>query len=234
MGFLDLLFPKICVGCHRPGSYLCSDCQKSITQKPLICPICFRPAIGGATHPLCTRKYGLDGLWSLANYQDPIRSLIHKLKYRFVREIAKTLVDFLFDYWSRFPTTLIQLLQKDRGEGWQIVPVPLHHTRQNWRGFNQAQTFAGLISDKLGIPINNCLIRTINTKPQFKLGRALRTQNTRHAFDLSMNYDPSADGLTQNVILVDDVWTTGSTLKSCAQILKRNGVNRVWALTIAR
>lgn len=230
MGFLDFLFPKFCAGCNRPAGYLCANCRLQITQKPLICPICFRPSIGGLTHPLCTRKYGPDGLWSLASYNEPMRQLIHKLKYRFVKDTAQILIDLLLEYWASHPNVLIDLLKKTHGQNWQIIPVPLHKKRQNWRGFNQSNLFATILSEKLSIPLNDCLIRPLNTKPQFQLNRQARLQNTRHAFDLA----PKHQHLTANIILIDDVWTTGATLRSCAQVLKRAGVERVWIVTIAR
>lgn len=229
MWLLDIILPKFCAGCLSPGSYLCTDCQGQITQKPLICPICFGASINGSTHPLCQKPLGLDGLWSLASYDYPIRDLIKKFKYRLTRQVSQTLLNLLLEYWARYPTALVALLAK-RPTDWQIVPVPLHQTRQNWRGFNQSQLIAQLIAIKLNVSLNDCLLRIRNTTPQFKLSRAYRSPNIKDAFALSMNYEH----LTPNIILVDDVWTTGATLKECTKLLKRRGVKQVWALTIAR
>lgn len=228
--FLDWLFPKFCAGCSRPGSYLCAGCQQQITQKPLICPTCFRPAITGATHPICTRTYGLDGLWTLASYQPPIRPLIQKFKYRLVRQSGEDLVNLLIEYWVKYPTFLLEQLQKTHAKNWQLVPIPLHRRRYNWRGFNQSILLCRILASKLNLPVNDCLLRIINTSPQYRLNRIDRNRNIRQAFAMSPKHEP----ITDNVILFDDVWTTGVTLKTCARILKRSGVKKVWAVTIAR
>lgn len=101
MNILDFLFPKTCCGCGKLGSYLCPKCSKEIYQKELFCPYCRRPSLGGATHPLCQKKYGLDGLWSLGLYRDSLAKAIRKLKYRFVSDLGETLVDLMIKYWPQ-------------------------------------------------------------------------------------------------------------------------------------
>lgn len=227
---LDLLFPKQCVGCNASGSYLCDSCISTIKQTDLVCPMCERPSVGGVAHPVCRRRYGLDGLWSLGIYHDPLRKVIQKLKYKWVKECARSLISILLVYWVNHPTYLLDLIKKEYGESWVIVPVPLHKQRQNWRGFNQSGLLAQLLSQSLNISYQETLIRIRNTKPQVGLPSNMRKQNIRGAFALSENYSIRE----KNIILVDDVWTTGSTLKECCYVLKRGGAKSVWALTIAR
>lgn len=229
---LDLLFPKTCVGCGKFGSYFCPNCIKEIKQTELVCPFCERPSLGGVVHAVCKRRFSLDGLWSLGVYQGSLRLGIQKLKYKWVSEMAKELVDITLEYWVKNPPVLLDKIKKDQGKSWIVTAVPLHPIRQKWRGFNQSELLAKLLASKLGLKYADALKRIRNTKPQMKLLAAERKQNIKNAFSLlpAMNHEP----ITQNVLLIDDVWTTGSTLKECCYILKRGGAKLVWALTIAR
>lgn len=230
MGILDIFFPKFCVSCGKFGTYFCPKCAKEIQQGELVCPNCEKPSIGGTVHPLCQKKYGLDGLWSLGIYQGGIQKAVKKLKYRFVSDIAETLADLMVEYWAKFSPQFLEEIKKDQGRGWVVVPVPLHLKRQKMRGFNQSALLGKLISKKLGLEYQEVLIRTRYTKPQANLKGWDRKNNIKGACSLSFNHQPS----TMNYLLIDDVWTTGSTLKECAKVLKQAGANKVWAITLAR
>lgn len=232
MNLLDLLFPKTCVGCKKFGNYFCSDCISEIKQTELVCPFCERPSLGGVVHSVCKRKFGLDGLWSLGVYQDSLRLAIQKLKYKWVSEVARELIDITLEYWAKNSPILLDRIKKDQGKTWIVTSVPLHPTRQKWRGFNQSELLAKLFALKLGLKYETTLKRIRNTTPQMKLLSHERKKNIRNAFSLL----PAISGqrITNNVLLIDDVWTTGSTLKECCYVLKRGGVKQVWALTIAR
>lgn len=228
---LDILFPKTCFSCRKFGSYLCAGCIKEIKQMELVCPFCERASLGGAVHAVCKRKFGLDGLWSLGIYQSSLRIAIQKLKYKWVSEVAKELIDITLSYWAKNPPILLDILKKDHGKSWVISAVPLHKVRQKWRGFNQSELLAKLFAQNLGLKYEPVLKRIRNTKPQIKLLAAERKQNIKNAFSLEF---PLRSSLFPNVLLIDDVWTTGSTLKECCYVLKRAGAKSVWALTIAR
>ncbi len=227
MNLLDIFFPKFCVGCQGVGSYLCTSCTQQLTQKELICPECKTPALGGQTHPLCQTDEGLDGLWSLGAYQGALKDAIQKLKYRWVGDLAEPLVDTLINYWVYFSPHLLEKLIQDRGEGWRIVPVPLHPKRQKWRGFNQSALLGQILAKRLGLPYHQALIRTRYTTPQVTFKSQERRQNLKDAFQLQGE-------VPQKAIVVDDVWTTGSTLQECCRTLKKEGCKVVWGLTLAR
>lgn len=229
MSILDWLYPKRCCGCGRWGSYLCPQCVKKITQQELICPCCERNSIGGVTHPLCKRKFGLDGLWSLGDYRGPLKEAIKQLKYRFVSDIAQVLVDLIVIYWAMYTPRLIEEIKKDRGKNWLVVPVPLHPKRKNWRGFNQSAQMGKLLAEKLELEYGEALSRIIYTKPQVQLRGWERKRNLNNTFVLSKNWQIK----DKNIVLLDDVWTTGSTLKECCYVLKRNGAAKVWGMTLA-
>ena len=228
---LDLLFPKRCVGCKKFDSYFCPECVANIGQTELVCPKCERPAVGGETHPICRRRFGLDGLWSLGIYQNPLREAIKQLKYGKVRGLAESLVDILVEYWVKYQPFILDKIKADRGKGWVVITVPLYWWRENNRGFNQSSLIGQTLSKKLGLAYSDSLKRIRYTKPQVSLKGKDRHQNIRGAFEVSKPYTLNP---APYILLIDDVWTTGSTLRECCYVLKRAGVKKVWAITLAR
>jgi ComF family protein len=107
-----------------------------------------------------------------------------------------------------------------------FVPVPLHPERFRIRGYNQAELLAKELSFRLGIPSLNVLVREKPTKPQFKLKREERMKNVIGVFTVSKKLKTKVKGA--NIILIDDITTTGSTLRECAKILKKSGVKKYW------
>ena len=228
---LDILFPKRCVACKKEGGYLCQDCGSNILQTDLVCAKCEKLAVGGQTHPICRSRFGMDGLWSLGIYQDPLKSAIKALKYKRVKGLAEVLVDITLEYWARYQPFVLDDIKKDQGVGWMVIPVPLYWFRENGRGFNQSSLFAKDFSQKLGLKYSAALKRNRYTKPQTKLKGVQRKSNIKDAFEINDNCKLSA---VTSVLLIDDVWTTGSTMQECAYVLKRAGAKKVWGLTLAR
>lgn len=225
---LDLLFPKRCVSCREPGSYLCSSCfsQIKLIKNPL-CPVCERAAVGGATHPHCLGKYSLDGLTSIYVYRGSVKAAIHRLKYRpWITDLGKLLTETISQRAD------LKFLEKDRKE-WLVVPVPLHKSRKRERGFNQSEILGRLLAQKLGLTFApNLLSRQRKTKSQVEFKGKQRQENVKGAFRLNQKVGIKNDKL--GILLVDDIWTTGATLKNCGNILKKAGFKKVWALTLAR
>src|SRR3989344_555457 len=220
LSFLDLLFPKRCVSCGKFGAYICKSCFSKIEfiEKP-VCPVCQRQAIGGKVHPGCQGRYRLDGLVGAARYRGPVKSAIAKVKYRWVYDIGKTLVDLLSASLWRFeiPDNLI------------LIPVPLHLRRKNWRGFNQAELLGKILSDRFGLKFFTALIRISAGRTQVGLDKKDRKANVKDAF--SLREEAAVKG--QNILLVDDVYTSGATMAECAKVLKKAQAKTVWAMTIA-
>ena len=222
---LDFIFPKKCIGCGKLGDYFCSSCKEKIEyiENP-VCPICQRQAIGGKIHPKCQTRYTLDGLVVACRYRDPVKIAIQKVKYRLVYDIAKVLVDLLATQIYKFsiPQKVI------------VVPVPLHNKRKNWRGFNQAEILAKDLSKKFKVEYSDVLFRNRETKTQVGLTRDERKDNVRGAFSLRSDLrDPSAIVQSENIVLVDDVYTSGATMAECAKVLKKSGVKSVWGMAVA-
>lgn len=223
--FLELLFPRRCVGCGRLGSYICPDCRKTLILQPQLCPQCDRSAIDGATHPACQRPLGLDGLTTIFSNRSVIKRAIKVLKYRLVSDLAETLINLI-------PEKVLANLPTSRGN-LVIYPIPLHKERLKWRGFNQAEILGKFLAVKLKLEMaDSLLIRKIKRTPQADIkSKEVRIQNAQGLFSVSPKFEATKP---LNILLFDDVWTTGATMKEAAKVLKRNGVRKVWGLALAR
>lgn len=230
MNLLDFLFPRRCIGCGKIGNYFCRKCIseiKIITQ--FICPVCGSPAIDGATHPRCKTRYSLDGLTSFFRYNGVIRKAVKAIKYRFVSDLAKEFVDLIpysiLDSLSK-PYTLIP-------KPYILVPIPLHPSRLHFRGFNQAEVLGRLLAKRLDILFKtNILKRVKKTTPQVEMkDRKKRLKNMEGVFVVNNLTMKQWSNVT--IFLFDDVFTTGATLRSAANVLKRRGVKRVWGVVMA-
>lgn len=220
ISFLDILFPKRCASCGQFGDYICKDCFSKIAylEKP-VCPICQRQAIGGKTHPVCAGKYTLDGLVVVFRYRGPIKSAIQKVKYKWAYQLIKPLLNILISSLWRFEV----------GQERVLTPIPLHPRRQKWRGFNQAELLAKIIARTFGLTFENLLVRKTETQTQVGLTKEARRKNVRGAFILKSG----AKVWGRDFLLVDDVYTSGATMKEAARVLKKAGAKSVWAMAIA-
>lgn len=157
-----------------------------------------------------TRKAnGIKGLTAIYQYSDErVKNLIEEVKFKF----NDALVTDLWINDVRIPEADI------------VVPIPLHWTRHNWRGFNQAEVVAKLT----GLKVVKALIRSKMTKQQAKLDKKMRRINIRNAFKIN-GYVKG-----KRVLLVDDVYTTGESMREAGRVLKKAGVKSVWGLVLAR
>lgn len=229
---LDFLFPRRCVSCGKLGAYLCPACVSKITYtKTPVCPVCERPAIGGATHPGCQTRYALDGLISVAVYEGPIKVAIKRLKYKpWISDMAEKLTEIIVSHLKQ-NLSIYRYIDKKPA----VVPVPLYKKRERERGFNQAALLGKLLAEKLNLEFcPDFLIRQKNTKPQVELKGEERQENIKDAFVINRNSIRRIGRRNSKFLLIDDVWTTGATLRSCGNVLKRAGFKNVWALTLAR
>ncbi len=203
-------------------------------MEKFICPVCEKAAFNGLTHPYCQAKYALDGLISLFPYEGIIKTVLGKLKYKFMTDLTNELVGLIIQTIKMNLKNRFKLLNWLLNEKKSIlVPLPLYWQRENWRGFNQSELLGGQIAKHFGWEIrNDILIRQKFTQPQVGLKSSKRQQNIQGAFKINPNF--KVKDFKSNILLFDDVWTTGSTLKEAGKILKKGGVKKVWALTICR
>ena len=193
----------------------------------MICLVCNNPSFNGLTHPVCRKKYSIDGAFAAISYKGFVKKLIYNFKYKpFLSDLTKTLVELFYE-------SIIQneIFQKAYALRPIIVPIPLHKKRLRHRGYNHAQLLAEGLSGKLDLKIAEILERNKDTKSQFGLDLQKRKENIKDAFSIVPNILISD---YHNIFLVDDILTTGSTLLEAARILKRSGVKKVWGLTLAR
>lgn len=223
----DFVFPKRCVGCRKFGSYLCPDCfaKLSFAQK-YFCGVCTQPSYNGLTHPKCSTRYAIDGIFPILNYHGLLKKILYQYKYNpHLSDLTSVFGDFLYE-------GIIQneylMREVEKGEV-VFVPVPLHPSRERTRGYNQSKLLAEAVAKKLGIFVmNGTLVRTKNTKPQFKLPKEARKDNIKGAFEVKNE----AKIVNKTVFLIDDITTTGATLSECARILKRGGADKVFGIAL--
>ncbi len=222
----DILFPKFCLGCGYVGLYICPHCQKKlIYREENSCLYCQKASLFGLTHPSCQKKGRLDGLMSLFYYNDFLKKLIKSIKYRLATEIWRELGMIIE------PERLNKLSFYKNRKDFYFQPIPLHPKRFNERGFNQADLVMNFFKQFLVYPRGNFLIRKKETLAQAQL-----KEKQRRYFNVLGTFGVLNEDKLQgkNLILVDDVVTTGSTLKEAARILKDHGAEKVYALTLAK
>lgn len=156
---------------------------------------------------------------SVAFHSGPLREALHTLKYKRNVPLSEILARIMSDHWpSAFPADVV------------LMPVPLSLERMKERGFNQAELLARQLAGQRRLPLATlALHRARHTPSQVGLNRAQRLQNVNGAFTA----DPALV-CNHNVILIDDVCTTGATLGACAHALTEAGAAQVWAYTLAR
>lgn len=230
MNILDFLFPRRCLGCGKIKKYFCDRCKltiKIIGENEAICPVCEKPAIDGATHPGCQTRYALDGLTSFFRYDGAIRKAVKAIKYRFVSDLAQEFVGLI-------PPVSLNQLTINHSQLSTLCPIPLHPSRLRFRGFNQAELLAGILAKRVNVPIRKDILKRIkHTVPQVEMKeREKRLKNMEHVFAINNTTIQQSNNLT--IFLFDDVFTTGATLRSAANVLKRAGVKKIWGITLAR
>ena len=220
-----MLFPKKCLECSASGRYLCNRCLKKVPEGRQICPICRYYSYLGQTHKSCQKPLGLEGHYSLWKYDGVIKKAVWALKYRFAYDVAKELSDLC-------ARRLNTLNTKYWIQNTVLVPIPLHRKRKNWRGFNQAEVVGELVAKKMGWNFNSGIIfRKSASISQVGLNREERLRNICGKYAVNTKY--LIPHTKYPILLFDDVWTTGTTLKEACKVLKKAGAKEVWGLTIA-
>lgn len=226
---LDLLFPRRCVRCGKEGVMLCTSCRSSIRMVPPTCVVCQKlvPALGiippGRTCIYCRKSSTIYAFLSPFPYEEAsIRNLIHALKYNRVRVVADDLAFLLTNYLQKFSITL----PSDA----IMTPIPLYPARERIRGFNQSVEIGRRLAEHTGLAFEPEILKKIkHTTPQIELSEEERKHNLHDTFTV-----PDMSRIkNKNIVLVDDVKTTGTTLEEAARTLKQAGAKRVWAITVA-
>jgi len=186
-----------------------------------LCPRCGKPQASDILCPACVRvQTEIDGIRSPYRFEETIRKAVHQLKYQNLKAVSFCLAGLLADY-----------LQSDPLPGEIIVPVPLHPRRLRERGYNQSGLLARGLGKIMNLPVvENCLVRVKEAQPQVKTPNI--EERRKNVIDAFMCRDEKLRG--RQIILIDDVCTSGATLESCGIALKSKGVISIWGLTLAR
>lgn len=228
----EAVFPCQCLCCSKVISeeaLFCSTCWQKlqfITEPK--CNICSHPFEQSSANslllcPICLiKKPPYKKAISLLHYNSAAKKIIGDLKYRDTTYLAKKLAKFLYN------KTKSELENIDL-----VVAVPLHAKKLRQRKFNQSTLLAKELAKLLNKEFSHdFLIKDQNTKPQASLTKKERQQNLKNAFKLNLKYQETVKN--KNILLIDDVITTGSTLEACSKVLKKHGANDIVVLTVAK
>lgn len=209
---LDCLFPKFCCGCSSIGTYLCANCYEKLE-------FFFRPL------SLHISDRHLEEVRAAVRYEEPIKTLLHELKYQGVKNLAQWCGTFLY-FTTYVPPTDF------------ITSVPIHTRKKRDRGYNQSEEIAVQLAQHLQRPYLPLLY-----KSKFTSAQAATTSKTERLSHITGTVDLHPHVLSnpkvlaqihgKTVLIIDDVITTGATVNTCAEVLLAHGVKTVSCLAVA-
>lgn len=223
----EILYPPRCPVCDRilkPGEQICKACEKRIrTVSEPVCKRCGKP-LQSEQAEYCTdckkKQHAYRQGKAVFVYQGSIRESMYRFKYHNRREYAVFYAKEaarLYSDWIR------------RNEIEVIVPVPMYLWKKRRRGYNQAEVFARALGREWGIPVEDKLVRRVrNTTPQKELNDKERVRNLKNAFQLASNIVEYS-----KILLVDDIYTTGSTMDAVAEQLLSGGAKSIYYICIS-
>ena len=207
--FVTLFFPRLCIACEEPlpksEQCLCLDCQITLPEAN------FHNTAANTFTARFDGRVRLEAAAALFFFTTKSRTqhLIHQIKYNDKREAAVEL--------GRLLGEKLAISAPFQGIDY-IIPVPMHPTKQRWRGYNQAEMFANGLSDAMHVDVETTALRKMRmTISQTKMSRSARLSNTEDVFELA---NPTLLR-GKSVLIVDDVMTSGATLESCAAAISK-------------
>ncbi len=206
---LNLIFPQKCVGCGKENEILCDECLAKIDYS------------GGAPRPY---------IFAASAYNDAyVKKTIWLLKYRGVRGAAESLAKLIYE---RAGEARLPIGSRASKSNWIIIPIPLSKKRLRERGFNQSELIAKHIAAKMSIMIKtDVLYKKIHTESQVSIkDRAKRLNNVKGSFAVK-NREAVKN---KNIILIDDVCTTGATISEARKVLREAGAKKIIGAVAAR
>ncbi|MFH1612848.1 MAG: ComF family protein [bacterium] len=223
---LNLIYPSNCISCKISlkfyEKYVCDICLNKIEFIKKCCIVCGKPLI--ASEIKCGQCIVdlpvFEKAISVGNYNVVIKDIILLFKYKKREGISKIIEKIIFKYLEN------ESLNKNID---LMIPVPLHKSRLKERGFNQSEILAKIIRKKYSFKIEKNLIRIKKTRPQIELNAKERKDNIKGAFVLKTP-EKIKD---KTILLIDDVYTTGSTIKECAKVLQKAKVKTIYVFTFA-
>jgi len=225
--FLDLLYPagqRCCICGRRGAGAACATCLASLDYlQGATCLHCGKQLKEYYTDNICpdcrSGDFYFERAFSCFEYRGMGKELIYKLKYEGKTQLVKVIGALMEE--------------RLRNEGLDIdavVPVPMHKKKLKARGFNQSFLIAAELGERLRKPLADCLLRTRETREQYNLDRSQRYLNMSDAFSVNILYNIDK---YKSILLVDDIYTTGSTVNECSKVLRQSGVRTVYVITAA-
>jgi len=223
-GVLDLIYPPHCVVCRvTDHGYLCPKCIDSMTLiEPPVCYKCGTPCQAFQCDECYQREYAFECARSAGIFDGALRDAIHALKYRNHEAAAEPLAEIMARAFAG--TGLARSADV-------LIPIPIHNSRLLERGFNQSEVLARMLGRRIGVPLAaSVLSKRRKTRHQVDLPLDERGINIRDSFSVKCATETAG----KRVLLIDDVFTTGSTLDEAARVLLAAGAREVRAYTLAR
>lgn len=205
---IEWLFPKNCFGCGKGNKYLCNLCESQMSVGSLV------------------RKDLFEGIISIYKYDGLMKAIIEKIKYEFVSDVIEELAQSMGKKLNINYPNIVKYWQEEK---FCLIPIPLFWQRKNWRGFNQSEILVEKLAKILNLNYeNNILLRNIKTKNQATIkNRELRRKNVINVFKVQPEIMTP-----KNVILIDDVVTSGATMTAASMTLKSSGTDLLWGLSL--
>ena len=221
---IDLLFPKYCLLCGKQGSSICDYCKRKLIPSLPECYKCRRLSPVYKTHTKCKDLSSLDSVFWGWQYDKDSSNLIKSFKYKGAFTLSKEISEILCrriletNFLGQFTNPL-------------LIPIPIHKTKERERGFNQSLLLSSSISEILNIPLReDLLFRTVNGSAQAQKGKFERRFLPSNTFIFDFKHSQN-----QEIILIDDVITTGSTLDTAAKAIKSGNKDiKISAICILR
>ena len=228
-----LIYPPKCIVCtqlldeKKDHDYVCPKCHHHILREH-ICPICSKPySIDGTSCPYCDEvPSSITQIIALYPYSSIYKRSVLRWKYKGIRKYGKGFATLIEEEKEVLKELDIQAL----------IPVPVSAKRYQERGFNQAYDLAYHLSEKLGVPLYDMLVRNKHTKPQSKCTKAERAKNIRNTISVSsIPYDILGKREKINIAIIDDIYTTGSTVRESVRVLseeKNISIGNVYVIVV--
>ncbi|MFA6146093.1 MAG: ComF family protein [Patescibacteria group bacterium] len=226
---LKLFFPINCLGCGQENYFICPNCLENIPiLDELTCPICHKKTIDRKVYHKC--YFNLDGVIIAVNYNQPlVKKAIRNFKYApYSFPLAKNLAFLIIKRLRKSPVSISHFIKNN----FVLMPIPITRRKLAQRGYNQSLLLAKELSNEFNWPIMEILTKIKDTKSQTNLNKEERENNVKNTFVINENFTKT-EIKDKNIILIDDVFTTGATLFEAARILRQSGAKEVWAIVLA-
>jgi ComF family protein len=233
---LHIFFPDYCIVCKNILEHdehkICDVCVGKISEIGNFCNKCGSPSI--LMQDWCIncgyKKVYYEKLFALYHYDDTIRFLLKQIKYRPSDKTFENL-EFFYDFFNT-ESVVLEEFEKLVPNLDFMIPVPIHHLREQKRGYNQSLLFCDILSDIFALPVNDKIIKkTKNTHFFFNLGKKERAEALDDAFEILQKSKDLVRG--KNILLVDDISTTGVTFNQISKILLEHGANTIFCFCVA-